>query len=361
MKKNIHRLVALLFFLLTPAIARQAQLPAYPHVVPGYKLDFPGDHGAHPDFRTEWWYVTGWVHTASGTPLGFQVTFFRSRPQLDQSNPSRFAPTQLIFAHAAVSDPALGRLQHAQRAARAGFGLAEAKKGDTSVYIDNWSLRRDPDGTYRTLVDAKDFTLELMLEPTQPLLLQGKGGFSQKGPLPAQSSYYYSQPQLKVRGTLVRNNKQESIQGTAWLDHEWSSEVLAEQAVGWDWTGINLDDGGSLMVFQIRDKAGKKFWAGGTLRHADGNIIDLPGSAIVFKPKHSWRSPRTNTEYPISVHIHAGKLLIELVPLMSDQELDSRASTGAVYWEGAVTALQDAKSIGHGYLELTGYFQPIGF
>jgi predicted secreted hydrolase len=356
--KNAPLILSLLCAMLAATVAQpQQNRPAYPPVVPGHALRFPGDFGAHPDFRNEWWYVTGWLQTADGTPLGFQVTFFRARPQLDQSNPSRFAPKELLFAHAAVSDPALGRLLHEQRAARSGFGMAEAASGDTDVHIGAWSLQRAPDNTYRTSVDARDFTLELALEPTQPPLLEGTRGYSRKGPLPAQASYYYSQPQLRVSGTLTRHGTPNQVTGTAWLDHEWSSALLDDQAVGWDWVGINLDDGAALMGFQIRDKAGGKLWAGGTLRHADGSVITLPASAVSFVPKRRWRSPHTGTEYPVSVQVQAGEFTLDLVPLMDDQELDSRASTGVIYWEGAVTALRGTQTVGRGYLELTGYFQ----
>lgn len=359
------RWLAILWLFCAPFMAAvtysQSRLPDYPPVVPGQALHFPSDHGAHPDFRTEWWYVTGWLQTADGTPLGFQVTFFRSRPPLDQTNPSRFAPKELLFAHAAVSDPALGKLQDEQRAARAGFGLAEVAGNDTNVHIGAWSLQRDSGGTYRSVVQAREFTLELTLVPTQPLLLEGERGYSRKGPLAPQASYYYSQPQLKVSGALTRHGKREVIKGTAWLDHEWSSAMLDEHAVGWDWIGINFDDGGALMAFQIRNKAGGKFWAGGTLRRADGSVVTLPVSAVDFSPRRLWRSPRTGTEYPISMRVQAGDLTLDLVPLMDDQELDSRASTGAIYWEGAVTALRGASRIGRGYLELTGYFQRLGF
>lgn len=362
MKKRWLTTLWLLCVLFMAAAAHsQSHLPAYPPVVPGHALHFPRDHGAHPDFRTEWWYVTGWLQTANGAPLGFQVTFFRSRPPLNQTDPSRFAPKELLFAHAAVSDPTLGKLQDDQRAARAGFGLAEAAGDDTNVHIGAWSLRRDSDGTYHTVVHAREFTLELTLEPTQPPLLQGERGYSRKGPLAPQASYYYSQPQLKVAGALTRHGKREIVNGTAWLDHEWSSATLDEQAVGWNWVGINFDDGSALMAFQIRNKAGSKFWAGGTLRRSDGSIVTLPGSAVNFSPRRLWRSPRTGTEYPVAMHIQAGNLTLDLAPLMDDQELDSRASTGAIYWEGAVTALHGAKRVGRGYLELTGYFQKLDF
>ncbi len=195
------------------------------------------------------------------------------------------------------------------------------------------------------------------MEPTQPLLLQGERGYSRKGPLAAQASYYYSQPGLKISGTLKRSSQQETVHGTAWLDHEWSSTLLADQAVGWDWLGLNLDDGGALMAFQIRDKAGRRFWGGGTLRGGDGRVQVLAPEEVNFMPLRRWRSPRTGTSYPVAMRLNAGDFTLELAPLMDDQELDSRASTGAVYWEGAVTALRGGKAVGRGYLELTGYFQ----
>jgi predicted secreted hydrolase len=331
--------------------------PTYPPVGAGRALTFPRDHGAHPDYRTEWWYATGWLQTQARAPLGFQITFFRSRPRIDQANPSRFAPQQLLFANVALSDPVAGKLQHDQRAARSGFGLAMASTVDTDLCIDDWTLRREASGSYRATLPARDFTLELTMQPTQPLLLHGEQGYSRKGPLATQASYYYSQPRLKVSGTLKRRGQQESVQGTAWLDHEWSSALLADGAVGWDWIGVNLDDGSALMVFQIRDEAGRKFWGGGTLRGTDGRVRVLAPENVNFIALRRWRSPRTGTDYPVALRLNAGDLTLELAPLMDDQELDSRASTGAVYWEGAVTALRGGKPVGRGYLELTGYFR----
>lgn len=331
----------------------------FPTVVPGRPLVFPDDHGAHPAFRTEWWYVTGWLESADGEPVGFQVTFFRSRQTLGQGNPSRFAPTQLLFAHAAVSDPELGRLMHDQRSARSGFGLAEAAVGDARVHLGDWSLHRGKDGAYRARVAAREFGLDLRLIPGTSPLLQGEAGFSRKGALPAEASYYYSQPQLVVSGTLVRDGRRTAVRGRAWLDHEWSSEYLADGAVGWDWVGLNLDDGGALMAFRIRDAKGETLWAGGTWRRTDGGVETLAPAEVTFRPSRRWRSPRSGALYPVAQRVEAGHLHFDLLPLFDDQELDSRASTGAIYWEGAVEARQDGRRIGRGYLELTGYHRPL--
>jgi len=303
----------------------------YPQVTPDRKLVFPRDHGAHTDFRVEWWYVTGWLDE----PYGFQITFFRARPEEESDNPSRFNPRQILFAHAALSDPKHGRLLHDQRAARAGFSLAHAETDRTGVWIDDWSLALE--GTrYQARIAARDFDFDFTLFAGGEITLQGDAGFSRKGHRPGEASYYYSRPQLNVAGKL--NGK--AVSGTAWLDHEWSSAYMAPEAVGWDWTGINLFNGGSLMAFRMRDKSGGTHYA-------------PPG--VVMKPLRMWKSPRTGVEYPVSMQVND----LRLEPLMDDQELDSRMSTGTIYWEGAVRAFKGDSEMGRGYLELTGYWKPM--
>ena len=327
-------------------------------VLQARELIFPRDHGAHAQYRTEWWYITGWVGDEGGGELGVQVTFFRSRPGVQEDNPSAFAPKQLVFAHSAVADPRLGRLHHDQRAARAGLALAGAEAGNTRVWVDDWSLQLTPDG-YAARVPARDFDMALTFKPTQPILLEGDHGFSRKGPKPAEASYYYSQPHLAVSGTIALEGRIRRVTGQAWLDHEWSSEYLAPEAAGWDWIGINLADGAALMAFRIRSRDGHDLWAGGTLRDASGQSRVFAPGDIRFQPLRSWRSPRTNTEYPVAMQVSAGSITLSLDPLMPDQELDSRASTGTVYWEGAVRAIKDGAEVGRGYLELTGYAAPL--
>ena len=156
-------------------------------------------------------------------------------------------------------------------------------------------------------------------------------------------------------GTVKRNGAAEPVTGTAWLDHEWSSEYLDPEAAGWDWTGINFDDGSSLMAFRIRGKHGQPRWAGATVRDADGVAHALTPDEINFTPIRQWRSERTGISYPIAWRVRAGSREIELQPLLDDQENDTRATTGAIYWEGAVNASGGGKIMGRGYLELTGY------
>jgi len=335
--------------------AAQAAAPVYDPVTPGKTLQFPRDYGAHPGHRTEWWYVTGWLETPERKPLGFQVTFFRSRTGTDPANPSAFAPKQLIIGHAALSDPALGRLAHDQRSAREGFGLAYARTETTDVRLDDWSMRRAPDGHYDVTVRSGELSFTLRLAPTQPPLLQGENGFSRKGRQPEHASYYYSEPQLKVSGQVARAGKTVPVSGTAWLDHEWSSQVLDPGATGWDWLGANLDDGGALMAFRIRSAGGATLWSHAAVRDARGRVTQYGPEAVSFTPQRQWTSPRTGATYPVATRIVTGATTWNLLPLQPDQELDSRRSTGAVYWEGAVRVERDGRPAGRGYLELTGY------
>jgi predicted secreted hydrolase len=341
------------------ATAAAATGAPYAEVTAERTLAFPADFGSHPEFRTEWWYVTGWLSTKSGESLGFQITFFRTKPDVDAGNPSAFAARQLIIAHCAISDPKRGRLWQDQRIRRAGFGLADARQGDTDVWIDNWTLKRDPGGdtargAYSARIDADGFALALTFSDTQAPLLNGGAGVSRKGPAVQAASYYYSLPHLKVEGSLTRAGEPTAVDGEAWFDHEWSSQYLDPQAVGWDWIGINLDDGEALMAFRIRDAHGAAHWAGGTLRSAGGQKTLQPDE-VTFIPGRTWTSPRTGIEYPIEWRVRVGEREFDLTPLLSDQENDTRLSTGAIYWEGAVRASEHQRIVGRGYLELTGY------
>lgn len=353
----MRRAAALLALVACAGLAAPAVAP-YPVVQSGMTLRFPADHGAHAAFRTEWWYVTGWLKGEDGRDLGFQVTFFRTRPPVDAANPSRFAARQVLFAHAALSDPAVGRLLHGERAARAGFGLAGAAGGDADVAIRDWRLRRLPDGRFATRVNANEFALALDFRPTQPPLAQGESGYSRKGPRPEQASYYYSMPHLAVTGTVVRDGRRVRVTGEAWLDREWSSDYLAPGAEGWDWTGLNLDDGSALMAFRIRRKGGGTIWAGGSLRRPDGRITRFSPQDVAFRPLQRWRSAATGAIYPVaqevSVRLPEGVRRFPLIPLFAAQELDGRRSGLPVYWEGAVRTTG-----GRGYLELTGYAAPL--
>lgn len=349
--------------------------PTYPPVTAGTSLSFPRDFGAHPQFRTEWWYLTAWLETRLGF-LGLQLTFFRSRTPFGRQNPSRLAARQLMFAHAAIADPQHRRLIHAEQAWRGGSTTAQFSETDTGVQLGRpgrrWSLQRRHDDVYVASVLDPLFDLELQaIAPSHNPVLQGDNGFSLKGVHPEQASHYYSRPQLALKGTLtLKSGKTASARlspvpftGKGWLDHEWSSELLDASAQGWDWVGINFSDGRSLMAFQMRNTSGGVLKSTARLIHPDGSQEDLP---VRFSALDHWTSPRTNARYPVAMRVQLGSMDLRLDPIMKDQELDSTRSTGTVYWEGAVQVTRYTTNknpgqsvIGRGYLEMTGYANKI--
>jgi predicted secreted hydrolase len=301
-------------------------------------------------------------------PFGFQLTFFRSRTGLAQDLDSRFAARQLLFAHAALSDVAARKLAHAERLARwnedARVPQAAAALDDTRVHIGDWRLAREPTGAYAARIadDGAGFGLTLAFTPTQALLLQGDAGFSRKGPLPSNASHYYSQVHLAVRGELARGRGARSaVQGRAWLDHEWSGSLMPAGAVGWDWIGINLDDGSALTAFRLRDAQGGAVWSGGSFRSATGATRIFADGEATFEPLQTWTSPATRATYGVRWRVRCPAGTFEVRALFDAQELDGRGTTGTVYWEG-LSALHregDGARVGFGYLEMTGYAGPL--
>ena len=335
-------------------------------------LQFPADFGAHPEVRTEWWYATGWLAPAGGDPAqpmpthGFQITFFRSRTTVPQDHPSTFAARQLVFAHAALTDlsaPPAAALRYDQRIARQGFGLAQAAEGDTAVALRGWQLQRQgPVAQSVYLVQAATapggFTLALDLATTQPLLLHGDDqGRWLNGPQPALASRYYSQPQLHASGTVDLAGRGPRLQGRAWLDHEWKETLLDADSVGWDWVGMNLHDGAALMVIRTRRADGTASWAAGSYRAGpDAPVRRFAPGELRFTAVRHWVSPATHTRYPVQWQVDTPVGRFGVNALRDAQELDSRRSTGTVYWEGLAELRDDQdRRVGLGYLELTGY------
>jgi predicted secreted hydrolase len=325
---------------------------SYPPVRRGTRLAFPRDHGAHPDFRTEWWYVTGALDAPRA--MGFQLTFFRSRPGQAEDLQSPLAATQILFAHAAVSVPGSG-LRHADRAARVNLG-AGFSTTDCDVHIGAWRMLRrgaGQDESFQLVMQDPSFAFDLRLTPTQPLLLQGDAGFSQKGPRPELASHYVSWPQLQVAGDIVLDGKRQAARGRAWFDHEWSNRVLGAGGVGWDWIGINLDDGGALMAFRIRNARGETVYAHAALRDKDMRVQQFGAGQVVFTPLATWPAPHSGAGYPVRMEIRCGPHKISTEPLLDDQEIVTRRPMPISYWEGLVRI--SGTLVGRGYLEMTGY------
>jgi predicted secreted hydrolase len=322
-------------------------------------LVFPRDHGAHPEFRTEWWYLTGWLGQGPSA-VGFQLTFFRSRTQHAPENPSRLAPSQLLFAHAAMAVGPENLFMHANRAGRLNGSSLRASTADTDVQFEDWHLRRvqgQASETYEGRFADKDFSLSFEASTAQKVMLRGRDGFSQKGPRPEQASHYYSRAPLRVHAKAQWSQQKKSLQGQAWLDHEWSSQLLMPGAVGWDWLGINLLDGGTLMAFRIRNQQSESIYDHIDARDREGRPVKT-WQPLRWQARGSWRS-KSLIDYPIPMDLVVGTEHYRLVPLMLAQEVDARASTGGFYWEGAVSLMQGERLLGHGFLELTGYGEPL--
>ncbi|MFN0185162.1 MAG: lipocalin-like domain-containing protein [Aquabacterium sp.] len=338
-----------------------------PSVVRGRALRFPRDHGLHDEARIEWWYLTGRLADAAGQTTGFQVTFFRARTGIADAGAGRLTPTHLLFAHAALTEAGPGRHRHAARLARhsgdGAVGSALATRANTDLRLGPWRLRRDArDGAYHAALAPErdnDIGLDLRLATTQPVLLQGEAGWSHKGG-PA-ASHYYTQPQLAAAGRVRRADGQwTTVQGRAWLDHEWSDALMPDGAVGWDWIGMNLDDGSALTAFRLRAADGRVLGAGGSWRAPGGAVQAFDADAVRFMPQRSWRSPATGAAYPVKWQVLTPAGHWHVSSVLDAQEMDGRGSTGTMYWEGlAELRRADGSLAGHGYLEMTGYAGPL--
>lgn len=330
---------------------------------------FPRDAGAHPDQAIEWWYVTGYVVDESAdVTFGFQVTFFRSRIQQTQNMRSSLAARQLVFAHAALTDVKGQKLWHDQRLSRSSGAepgenpndSAWTSTLDTNIRLGDWSLSRNG-SDLQAQIRAKDFSMAVKLVASQPVLLQGDNGVSQKGPDAAHSSHYYSLPHLQVSGEMVLQGKRHAVGAgsTAWLDHEWSQQIMPPGSVGWDWMGINLFDGSALTAFRLRDRDGNAVWDGGSFRSGQ-SLFTFRRGDVTFKPQRSWKSPLSRATYPVEWILRTPADFYTVRAVIDNQEMDSRASTGAIYWEGLCNVWDsNQRPVGRGYLEMTGYASPM--
>jgi predicted secreted hydrolase len=328
---------------------------------------FPRDHGAHPAYRTEWWYFTGNLTDAGGDPWGYQLTLFRVgvRRQLDPAaaaNP--WSVRDLYLGHLAVTDGARRVFRYTDRLSRTGPGLAGASTGELDVWLLGWRARMDESGAIRLAAAAEGLAVDLTLRPDQPVVLHGDAGRSRKGPLPGQASYYASLPSLVTAGTVRAGAGAApvAVTGVSWFDQEFGSNQLAEDQVGWDWFSLHLGDGRELMLYQLRRTDGTLEPASsGTLVAADGSAEHLPLGSFRVEVRDTWVSPGSGARYPSSwrVEVAGHGIALDLAPLLADQELATAGSTGVVYWEGAVTG-SGASGPCRGYVELTGYAGALG-
>lgn len=327
---------------------------------------FPRDHGAHPEYRTEWWYFTGNLSGSAGEEYGYQLTFFRfglRKEPLPAGNP--WSLRDVYFAHFALTEGAERRFRHAERASRAGPGLAGADVRGMDVWLLDWAAKME--GTeVRLRARTGEMAIDLELTPRKPVVLHGRGGLSQKGPRPGQASYYASLTDLATRGSIRKSPSDQPVpvEGRSWFDHEFGSNQMAEDQAGWDWFSLHLSSGQDLMVYLLRRKDGSiEPSSSGTLVEPDGSGRHLSLDEIRVETTARWKSPRSGAEYPSRWRLLARGIDVTFDPLAPDQELSTEGSTGLVYWEGAVkgTGMSDGQRVScRGYVELTGYAGPLG-
>jgi len=323
-------------------------------------LQFPADHGPHPDYQTEWWYYTGNLENSDGRHFGYQLTFFRRAlvpPAQRQDRSSNWATDQVYMAHFALTDVAGRRHQAFERFARGAAGLAGAQPVPYRVWLEDWSVEEVEPNVVRLHATQEDLALDLLLTDRKGPILQGDGGYSQKGPEPGNASYYYSQTRLETWGTVQVGDRLYQVDGLGWMDHEFSTSALGPDQVGWDWFALQLDDGSELIVFQIRKADGSVgSFSSGTLVAPDGSTRHLSHDDFEIGVGATWRSPRSGAAYPArwTVQVPAADLTLEIEPYLADQELN----VSYVYWEGAVRISGEHTGTpvsGNGYVEMTGY------
>jgi len=331
-------------------------------------LTFPKDHGPHPGYRIEWWYYTGNLLAASGDQYGYQLTFFRSQisPSGKIANwprPSSAWRTQQIFVgHAAISDLSKKKHRHAERMARQALGMAgvSQKTSATTVFIKNWSATIGADSQI-LVVRTADFSIDLTLKPAKPPVLHGQAGYSRKGSTAERASCYYSLARLNSKGLLKIDGKTVAVEGLSWMDHEYSTAPLEAGIVGWDWFSLQLSDYTELMLYLLREDNGKiNAASSGTFIDRSGRPQHLTREDFSITTLEHWKSSRSDAVYPIAWRLNVLPLAIEftIVANLSDQEMLTAESTGAIYWEGSVSAtgsVAERPVTADGYVELTGY------
>ncbi|MBN1318000.1 MAG: hypothetical protein JXA42_21130 [Anaerolineales bacterium] len=322
-------------------------------------LDFPADHGPHPDYQTEWWYWTGNLDTPGGRHFGYQLTFFRralAPPSLREERESIFAADQIYMAHLALSDVQSDTFQAFERFSRGAAGLAGAQAQPFTVWLENWRVETIKPGKYKLTVNQGEVSLDLTLNDLKGPILQGDKGYSQKGPEAGNGSIYTSMTRLETEGDITIGGQSFPVTGASWMDHEFSTSALSAGQVGWDWFSLQLDDNSELMLFQLRREDGSVDpYSSGAIISADGSVHPLVKDDFSIEILGTWRSPHTDAEYPAGWIVRIkSDLTLELYPFMADQEL----VLSYAYWEGAVRASGAYKGhsiLGVGYVELTGY------
>ena len=362
MRKQLKVCLAIALIAVNPLPAI-SQIPAltldgFAIAKPGYRFLFPRDHGAHPEFRTEWWYFTGHLWNLDGKRrFGYQLTFFRqASPKRAYTGSAAWRSDQLFLAHATLTDESGNRFLVSERLNRGGLA-AGAAEDHLAIFNESWKAEQDDSGLLHVHLTVQGAVLDLKLQaPSRPVIF-GEDGVSRKGADPSAASHYLTFPRLPSSGSLqLPNSVPITVSGSSWMDHEFSSNQLGADQVGWDWAGIQLRDGRSLMVYRMRKNDGSQ--------DPFSIIYEVDQAGQITRRTHdfkiieqgAWKSSASGARYPQPLMFEAWGERLTLVPLLQNQELRTARSTGITYWEGACRVLDgDGKEIGDAYLEQTGY------
>ena len=333
---------------------------------PGRVWSFPRDHGAHPEFKTEWWYYVGHLKAASGESCGYQLTFFRvALRKPDPQARSAWSLDTVYFAHLAITDGSRRTFSFREKAGRGALGLSGAAAGTMKVWIDDWQAELQGEEFHLQAQDG-GLGLDLTLKPGKPPALHGDGGYSRKSGTSEAASYYYSLPRLDTRGTIIVDGRRLAVTGQSWMDHEFFTGAMAPDLAGWDWFSLQLADGCEVMLYLLRRQDGTVDPASaGSLIDPQGNTRHLNLADFTVRPTGAWTSPHTQAKYPAGweIVIPGAGYRLKLTPTVPDQEIRSQAPAKVTYWEGQVKiegVKNGAPVAGLGYAELTGYAGGLG-
>ncbi len=310
---------------------------------PDYVITFPQDHGAHPDFRIEWWYLTATLEGADGAEYGVQWTLFRSAMQPGEGDGWR--SPQVWMGHAAVTSAD----EHlvAERLARGGIGQAGVISEPFEAFIDDWQMVATGSGLADLELRARgaEFSYDLAMRATGPIVLQGDRGYSVKSP-GGQASHYFSQPFYEVTGTLTLPDGPVEVTGQGWLDREWSSQPLAEDQIGWDWFSLSFESGARLMGFGLR---GAELFTSATWIAPDGTPTSYGDGELELTPLNHVEIE--GRELPTHWRVELPEQGVDVTV----EALNPQAWMGVSfpYWEGPISI--SGSHTGRGYLEMTGY------
>ena len=344
-----------------PAVTAEPE-SHFRQALPGYDYQFPRDFFAHKEFRIEWWYYTGNLEDGDGRRFGYQLTFFRVGLTNDPEkiNSSKWQIGQIYFSHLTVSDFKDKKFHYFERINRKGLGLAGADADRLHVWNENWILTGN-DQAHHLVAKEAGIGLDLQLKPLKKLVIHGQNGVSQKSDQPGNASHYISYTRMATQGILFLKGKKYEVTGTSWMDHEFSSNQLSAEQVGWDWFSVQLDNGSEIMLYLIRLKDGSvEPHSSGTLVRAAGSHQHLSLREISIESTGEWTSPHTGAVYPAGwvMSLPGSKTRLKISPELADQELHHLRSIGSSYWEGSVSVqgTHEGQPVsGQGYVELVGY------